>query len=34
VAEALAEIKKGAGTHFDPKVVQLLLQLCEQGAMP
>jgi response regulator RpfG family c-di-GMP phosphodiesterase len=34
VADALVEIEKGAGTHFDPKVVHLLLQLCEQGIIP
>jgi HD-GYP domain-containing protein (c-di-GMP phosphodiesterase class II) len=32
--EALAEIKKGSGTHFDPQVVASLLSICEQGIMP
>lgn len=29
--EALAEIKRGAGNHFDPKIVDVLLDLCEKG---
>ncbi len=29
--QALAEIKRSAGSHFDPKIVDVLLDLCEKG---
>jgi len=32
VEEAMEEIKKGAGTQFDPKVVEAFLQLLEEEA--
>jgi GAF domain-containing protein len=32
VAEALAEVRKGAGTQFDPTVARAFLELAERGA--
>ena len=32
VAEAVAEIERGAGTHFEPRVVQALVRLIASGA--
>jgi HD-GYP domain-containing protein (c-di-GMP phosphodiesterase class II) len=32
VAEAVAEIERGAGTHFEPRVVQALVRLVASGA--
>jgi response regulator RpfG family c-di-GMP phosphodiesterase len=32
--QAIAEIQKGSGGHFDPQVVDTLMQLCERGVIP
>jgi diguanylate cyclase (GGDEF)-like protein/putative nucleotidyltransferase with HDIG domain len=34
VAEAVAELRQFAGTQFDARVVEVLLELLEQGALP
>ena len=31
--EALAELEKGAGTQWDPQVVEVFVKICEEGAL-
>ncbi len=33
VSDALAEVRAGAGTQFDPTVARIFVQLVERGAL-